>query len=369
MKLTVSTSILEKDNLDLDQDNEGAFGPFFLSIDDIRPHLLNPNLGESDLVRLIQEMSLKFTKRRDQIGDYVLDDDHVSAYTALYLTTNIPKLHFLLSKLPADILKDINSRTFIDIGCGPGTFSLGMGLLNEAPPKEIICVDSSRTMLNQAEKIIKGFFAQANIQTLQKYREPNPESVLFYGHSINEIGIEKVQDQIMMIDPEYVIFIEPGTSDLFLELKKLRTNLLDAYDVLYPCPSNASCPNSWCHQVLRTSHDLSVERISQLVSLDRKILPMTAHVYKRKSGLAPSTEATIIRYITETKFSFEYEVCFFEDGKNKNAIIEIQKKQLDKKLEKQFKNLNVGERLSFSIDKVIGDKYRVTLLKTAFPAV
>lgn len=361
MKQTVSTLTLEKDNLENNDNDEGAFGPFFLSIDDIRPHLLNPDLGENDLVRLIQEMSMKFTKRRDQIGDYVLDDDHVSAYTALYLTTNIPKLHFLLSKLSPETLADIKSRTFIDVGCGPGTFSLGISLLNEAPPKEIICVDSSRTMLNQAEKMIKGFFSKANVQTHLKYRETNRESVLFYGHSINEMGIDRVQDQIMTIDPEYVIWIEPGTSELFSELKKLRTTVLDAYDVLYPCPSSAGCPNSWCHQVLRTSHDPSVERLSQLVSLDRKILPMTAHVYKRKSNLAPSNAATIIRYITETKFSFEYEVCMFENDKNKNVVIEIQKKQLDKKLEKKFKNLNVGEKLNFTVEKVVGDKYRVKL--------
>ncbi len=364
MKQLVSTPILEKDNFLKNSDREGAFGPFSLSIDDIRPLLLNPDLSDADFVRLIQEMSMKFTKRRDQIGDYVLDDDHVSAYTALYLTTNIPKLHFLLSQLPLSILEDIKSRTFIDLGCGPGTFSLGISLLNENPPKEIICVDSSKTMLNQAEKIIKGFFSKANIQTHLKYRETNRESVLFYGHSINEIGIDKAQDQIMTIDPEYVIWIEPGTSELFSELKKLRTNLLEGYDVLYPCPSHEACPNTWCHQVLRTTHHSSIERLSQLVSLDRKILPMMAHVYKRKSQVTPSTLATVIRYVNETKFSFEYEVCLFEDGRNKNVMIEIQKKQLDKKTEKAFKNLNVGERLSFTVDKVVGEKYRVTLSTT-----
>lgn len=353
---------MERDNLNSDNIEKGAFGPFFLSIEDIRPHLLNPNLKESDMVHFIKEMSMKFTKKREQIGDYVLDDDHVSSYAALYLTTNIPKLHFLLSKLSPEVLNDIIKRPFIDIGCGPGTFSLGLSLLFEKTPPEVICVDSSKVMLNQAEKILKGFFSGVNLKTLQRFSEKRAESVLFYGHSINEIGIQKVQDQIMMVDPEYVIFIEPGTSELFTELKKLREALLDSYDVLYPCPSSALCPNDWCHQVLRTSHDSSVERLSQLVSLDRKILPMTAHVYKRKTGLAPSAEATIIRFITETKFSFEYEVCFFEEGQNKNVIVEIQKKQLDKKGEKHFKNLNVGEKITFSVEKVIGEKYRVKLL-------
>ena len=362
MKQLVSILILEKDNLLENSEQNGAFGPFSLSIEDIRPLLLSPDLSDADMVRLIQEMSMKFTKRRDQIGDYVLDEDHVSAYAALYLTTNIPKLHFLFSKLSKNILEDIYSRTFIDVGCGPGTFSLGISLLNEATPKEIICVDSSKTMLNQAERIIKGFFSKAHVQTHLKYREINRESVLFFGHSVNEMGIDKVLDQIMTIDPQYVIWIEPGTSELFHELKKLRTNVLEGYDVLYPCPSNESCPNSWCHQVLRTTHESSVERLSQLVSLDRKILPMTAHVYKRKAQITPSTLATIIRYINETKFSFGYEVCLFENEKNKNIIIEILKKQLDKKTEKKFKNLNVGERIAFTVDKIIENKYRVTLI-------
>lgn len=306
---------------------------------------------------------MKFTKKREQIGDYVLDDDHVSSYAALYLTTNIPKLHFLLSKLSASVLEDLIKRPFIDIGCGPGTFSLGMSLLFEKSPPEIICVDSSRVMLSQAEKMLKGFFSEVHLKTLPRFNEKKSESVLFYGHSINEIGISKVQDQIMMVDPEYVIFIEPGTSELFGELKILRSALLESYDVLYPCPSQAACPNQWCHQVLRTSHDQSVERLSQLVSLDRKIMPMAAHVYRRKKVESKKIPpATIIRFINETKFSFEYEVCFLEDGVNKNAVIEIQKKQLSKEQEKSFKHSNVGDHLHFSVERVVGTKLRVKLI-------
>jgi hypothetical protein len=227
---------------------------------------------------------------------------------------------------------------------------------------EMIGVDSSQIMLDQATKIMGGFFPKEKYSAVRKFSEKKSNSVLFFGHSINEMGIERAQDNIMTIDPEYVMWIEPGTSDLFPELLKLRENLLEHYDVLYPCPSNAKCPSLWCHQVLRTSHEPSIERLSQLVSLDRKILPMTAHVYKRKTKVAAITSAaTVIRYIQETKFSFEYEVCFAEDGENKNVIIEIQKKHLDKNQEKAFKNSDVGEKLNFTVEKIIGTKYRVRL--------
>lgn len=344
-------------------EKEWAFGPFSLSLEELKPYLLISNITEAEIVKLINEMSVKFTKKRDQISDYVFEHRHVSAYASFYLPTNIPKLHFLLSKLPPDVLEDFKNRPFIDMGCGPGTFSLAWKkIMKTSGHVEMIGVDSAQLMLDQATKIMNGFFPQDKFQTLRKFEEKKSNSILFFGHSINEMGRQKTQDHIMTIDPEYVIWIEPGTSELFSELKLLRDIMLDHYDVLYPCPSSAGCPNDWCHQVLRTSHAQDVERLSQLVSLDRKILPMTAHVYRRKSKTPViSTSATVIRYIQETKFSFEYEVCFAENGENKNAVIEIQKKQLSKEEVKNFKHSNVGDRLNFTVEKMIGQKLRVKL--------
>ena len=361
----MSIQTLEKDK-NMNKKNtelEGPFGPFFLSLEQIKPHLL-VNITEPEMVKLIIEMSAKFTRKRDQISDYVFEHRHVSAYAAFYLPTNIPKLHFLLSKLPNEILDDFKNRPFIDIGTGPGTYSLGWKLLMKTPGHvEMIGVDSSQIMLDQATKILKGFFPKDKFQALRKYQEKNTNSVLFFGHSINEMGIDKAQDYIMTIDPEYVMWIEPGTSDIFPELMKLRDVMLDHYDVLYPCPGNGACPNNWCHQVLRSTHDPSVERLSQLVGLDRKIQPMTAHIYRRKTkAQVIPTSATIIRYIQETKFSFEYEVCHLVDGENVNAVVEIQKKHLSKEDVKHFKYSNVGDRINFEVEKIIDKKLRVKLI-------
>jgi SAM-dependent methyltransferase len=343
--------------------SDRAFGPFSLSLEQIKPHLL-VNISEPEMVKLIIEMSAKFTKKRDQIGDYVMEHRHVSAYAAFYLPTNVPKLHFLLSKLPNNILDDFKNRPFIDMGAGPGTFSLGWKMLLKTPAHvEMIGVDSSQIMLDQATKIMNGMYPKDKFQAVRKFEEKKETSILFFGHSINEMGRQKAQDHIMTIDPEYVIWIEPGTSEIFPELLNLRDVMLDHYDVLYPCPGNGACPNNWCHQVLRTTHEPSIERLSQLVSLDRKILPMTAHVYRRKSKTpVVTTAATVVRYIQETKFSFEYEVCHLVDGANKNDIIEIQKKNLTKEEIKHFKHSNVGDRLNFEVEKMVGEKLRVKLI-------
>jgi len=356
----------------LQNDNGGALGPLsFLknvdtnfSLEELKAHLLISQITESEIVKAINEMSVKFTKKRDQITDYVLDHRQVSAYASFYLPTNVPKLHFLLSQLPESVLIDFKNRPFIDVGCGPGTFSLAWKkCLNTGSHVEMIGVDSAQIMLDQALKIMNGFYPKDNFSVQKKLHEKKSTSVLFFGHSVNEMGIDKALDLIMTVDPEYVIWIEPGTSEVFKELKKLRSILIEDYDVLYPCPSHHSCPNSWCHQVLRTSHEASVERLSQLVSLDRKILPMNAHVYKRKlkNERIKQTSATIIRFINETKFSFEYEVCYFTENENKNSIIEIPKKYLSKTLEKHFKNSSVGERIGFIVEKDLGNKLRVKI--------
>ncbi|MBP9680999.1 MAG: hypothetical protein KBD76_06315 [Bacteriovorax sp.] len=344
-------------------ETQWAFGPISLTLEELIPHLLVSNMTVPEIVKLVSEMSLKFTKKREQISDYVFEHRHVSAYTSFYLPTNLPKMQFILSKLPLSILEDFKNRPFIDMGCGPGTYSLAYKLLmNISSHVEIIGVDSSQLMLDQAQKIMKGFFPKDKFESFRKFSEKKSNSILFFGHSINEMGIEKALDMIMTIDPEYVLWIEPGTSELFIDLLKLRESLVEHYEVLYPCSSNAHCPNHWCHQVLRTTHDPSIERLCQLVGLDRKILPMTGHVYRRKSKqVALSNSPTVIRYIQETKFSFEYEVCFVEKDENKNAIIEIQKKHLTKEEEKFFKNSNVGEKISFDIEKIVGTKYRVRL--------
>ena len=324
-------------------------------------------MTEPEIVKYIKEISMKFTKKRDQITDYVLDHRQVSAYASFYLPTNMPKMHFLLSKLPGSVLDDLKNRPFIDMGAGPGTFSLAYKMLMKIPGHvEMTAVDSAQIMLDQATKIMNGFFPGDKFQTMRKYQTAQPNGILFFGHSINEMGIDRAQDQIMTIDPEYVMWIEPGTSEFFHDIKKLRSQLLESYDVIYPCPGNAGCPSDWCHQVLRTSHDPGVERLSQMVSLDRKILPMVAHVYKRKKKTATvvNNGPVTIRFMNETKFSFEYEVCMQnEKNENRNVVIEIQKKQLSKSEEKAFKNADVGEKIGFEVEKIVQEKLRVKLVR------
>jgi SAM-dependent methyltransferase len=328
-----------------------------INLEDIRSLLLNPELSEKKIIKSIEEISFKFTQKRSEIKDYVLDEDLVSSYALFYLPTNIPKFDFIFENLNEEVQQKILKSTFVDVGCGPGTYAYAISRYSNA--QKIICVDSARLMLNQAEKILTNKFKQHVFQFEKRIDRKIENSTLFFGNSINEMGIQKALDIVNIVDPEIIMFIEPGTSELFLELKQIRETLTEYYDVIFPCPSNASCPYDWCHQVLRTTHALDVERLSQLVSLDRKILPLTSHVYVRKSHQVINDERlTIIRFLNETKFSFMYEVCGELNNENQIYKIEIMKKNMTKENEKAFKNLNVGERVIFHKEKMVGDFWR-----------
>lgn len=320
--------------------------------------LLNPHLKESEHVKNIKEISSKFTKNRDEIKDYVLDENLVSSYTMFYLPTNALKFDFILNKLPEEIKATIFNSEFIDVGCGPGTYSYALSRHTEN--QKITCVDTSALMLSQAKKILEHKYPQNHFEFQRKIDTKKNGGTLFFGNSINEMGIQNALDLVNIVNPDIVFFIEPGTSELFVELKKMRTILLDEYDVVYPCPSNEKCHNHWCHQILRVSLSHDVERLSQLVSLDRKIMPLCGHVYvkKNKFNFNKSNELTIVRYLNETKFSFIYDVCDFEAGENKIVKIEILKKNMTKEMEKKYKNASVGDRIVFIKEKLVGDTWR-----------
>ena len=160
-------------------------------------------------------------------------------------------------------------------------------------------------------------------------------------------------------DPSFVSFIEPGTPDTFKSILSMRDVMKEkGYKILYPCSSlDLGCPMSgtqdWCHQVLKVVHDPWVERLCQLVSKNRRVMPMIGHVYSKETHNSVQPEGaknvTLIRVLKETKFSFQWQVCLnlkneFESNLNHSLItVDVLKKYYSKKDQKILKKVSVGE--------------------------
>lgn len=327
------------------------------SFDKISEKLLTP-LSETQLINELKKISTNFTSKRDKIGQYVLSKEMVSAYACFYLPTNIPKFDFLMNQLPQEVRERIAELDFLDVGTGPGTYLVAHDQYFENG-KKLYGLDSSSLMLEQAEKLL-GDRAVFSSSLPTEFSG----GVLFFGNSLNEMKSSKGLELVKKTNPEIVLLIEPGTKESFSEVSAFRKALLEkGFGVVYPCPEpQKSCPakgDEWCHQVLRTVHEPEVERLSQLISLDRKAMPMIAHCYVKKHE-SKNHRALFYRFMKETKHSFDWQVCL--EGQDELVIFEIPKRGMKKKEIKEFASKSVGEAFVFEIEKELGgNRFRVSV--------
>lgn len=327
-----------------------------MQLHSLRPLLLHDFKSEHDLIKAIEELSLKFTQKREHITDYLTDERLTSAYTAFYLTTNMPKLEAVFRWLPDAWLEEIKHTTFIDLGAGPGTFSLAYREWIGVPAK-IVQIETSAVMRAQAGKIWEGLYPQEKL--LRKAEGP---VTLFFGHSANEMGPEVALRYIESLRPEHVIFIEPGTKDFFPKMLDMREVLLrDGFDVLFPCPRAEECPMrdssaDWCHQFVDVQQESEVERLSQIVKKDRRSLPLIVHVFS-KTFKAQNPTSRVVRVHPETKFSFEWDTCELNQIKK----YQIMKRGLSKKSLDVLSRTTAGAGLEVEVEKELEKSVRVKL--------
>ncbi len=348
-----------------------------LTYENIQKTLKEP-LSESRVKELLSIINSGFTSNREKITDYIKSSEMVAAYTLFYLPTNIPKLEFILNQLPKEVVSDLASYRFIDIGTGPGTFSLAwLKYFEGSRTAEVIGVDKSMHMLEQAKRCKDFFFPSEKDVSFQTDIPPKKDkTVLFWGHSLNEMGLDKALMLIENLDPDYLFLIEPGTPELFTEVSKLRKLMSSRkYNAVYPCSTiDSHCPvykknlrgeEDWCHQVLRMTHEPSIERLSQLIGRNRRVMPLISHVYRKEALNSVKKKARLIRFLRESKFSFEWEVCLTDEKINKlrTLKVELMKKTLSKEKIKELKKESVGIELEFEIEKKIKESlWRIKLI-------
>lgn len=333
-----------------------------MKLSDLAPYFLYQFKNEKELTDSILELSHKFTKERELIGDYLKDARLVSAYSAFYLTTNYPKLHAIMKWMPPEWLELIKQCDLIDLGSGPGTFSLAWKDWAGEKSGRIYQIERSPVMREQAKKIWTGFYPNNELIQLTDWKEKNdrPKIVLF-GHSANEMGPELTLQYLKAIDPDHILFLEPGTKNFFPQMLAIRQELLKAnYHVLYPCPLESECPmrgtEDWCHQFIHVSHSPDVERLAQLVEKDRRLLPLIVHAYSRKSRGIKNHER-VVRVLPETKFSFEWEVCH----DNHLEHYQVMKRDLSKADQKKLSHLLAGEKITTELVKEFDQVKRVKI--------
>jgi ribosomal protein RSM22 (predicted rRNA methylase) len=332
-----------------------------VKLSDLLPHLLHAFKSESDLVRAIEEISLKFTKERDSIGDYLQDPRLVSAYAAFYLSTNLPKLATVTQWLTEVEREELKQFELIDVGAGPGTFSLAW---RELVGTKSAMIETSKLMREQAMKFYQGLHHE---EALFKPELLQQKKLLLFGHSLNEMGVEAGLEYIKKYNPEKIWLLEPGTKQSFALALKLRESLIaQKWQVRFPCLGQAECPmkntDDWCHQYLHVTHDPQVERLTQLASRDRRHLPMTVMMFQREARVAETEQlARIVRVFPQTKFSHEWQVCLSTDSKHQLRRVELPFKLNSKTEKRMIESYTSGQLIEFSVEKELSDRHRIRI--------
>ena len=197
-----------------------------MDLSDIKQFLLYDFKSESDIVASVDLIGHNFTKDRAKISKYLSDEKLVSAYSYFYLPTNMPKLDSVFSYLNKSY-DDFSDYEIVDIGTGPGTFLLA--LLDRLPGNRFYGVETSTLMLKQADKLINGFYPNADVSLVSKIKDVPKKSkkrLGLFSHSANEMKVEEVFHYINILDLDEVLFIEPGTKEFFRKSLENRCELI-----------------------------------------------------------------------------------------------------------------------------------------------
>ncbi len=314
-----------------------------LSKDEIDKVSLYNFSSEGELLSEINHLIEVFNLDRDQITDVYKSRKSVSAYLYYFYVTNLPRVKQAIERL-TDVLDD---SPVIEFGAGPGTLPMALKDHKNA----FYLIENSSLMQESGRAVLKEYAPKVNFQYFKTSIDVPilKDPVLCFTNSFNELDSHDFWELIDQLKPGKIIFIEPGTKEVFHRLLEVRGKLQSKeYKVTYPCSSQVACPlegtEDWCHQYLKLVHDPSIERLTQKLKRNRRMVPLCLHLFEKEASGAH--QAILFSRPEVRKYGFDLRIC---EGN------EIKKYRVLKKLEtydkKRISALLPGEVLSFQLLK------------------
>ncbi len=327
---------------------------FPIEFDQINSLALRPFENEHQLLKVLNSMSENFTIKRNQIAQNYSDEEKISAYLCYFFSTNISKVGACLNRLCPELVQEIAQSNIIDFGTGPGTTIFGLLEYFKEFSGSMVGIDSSQLMLEQARKIQVSFYTDFNLSFQTNINSfPEENRTLIFSNSLNEVGDVFATNIIRKINPERVIFLEPGTKESFSHIREVQKNLYTLnYHVQYPCSQTLECTLSeqdWCHQYLQLKFSSSIERLTQKMKKDRRSSPVIFHLYSKSKR--EKSSLVIFRYLGENKFSFEFEICNQENIIEKHQVLKSYLKSKGIKKSKMKSYFIAGEIVKIKVIK------------------
>ena len=298
----------------------------------------------------VKELSDYFTKRQEDRPSFYLEKSRLMvAYIAYFLPSNILKVEKPLTELlahPGIMLGEEGYISVLDLGCGPGTATLGfMNHLLSIPSFPagtelgLTIVDNTSENLDEASILIKLFWAKCRedfeergISSLKlKQIKTDMEAfnksglgrvefdLILASNSLGELWrsedrigrrvalLESISTRYLKDDGSMVI-IEPALKKSSRELIEVRDSLCRSgtLAVYAPCLGCGECSmlenkKDWCHETFAWTPPPLVSMLDVLTGFDKSELKYS-YLVLRKDGLSLSdcyAEGDIYRVVSE----------------------------------------------------------------------
>ncbi len=279
----------------------------------------NHHTETQNLALNVIRLSTILTRERDTLSaSYLRDRALREAYQAYFLPPNLAKIQALLCAFPLKdraVLERENLR-ILDLGCGPGTASLGalefFASEKIRPALTFVAVDQVSENLKITEEL---FYASrgmhnlvASLKTVRSSIEHSvhlaekPFDLIILSNVLNELFIhekepiarrialvQKILDHFLSPDGNCII-IEPALRETSRALLGVRDGLIDLdYVVIAPCLCQGKCPalanpKDWCHEDIPWDPPDRIRELDRLAGLRKDSLKFSYLVLRPSGG-------------------------------------------------------------------------------------
>ena len=330
----------------------------------------------ADVVRL----SRLLTRERENLPVAYLNDDGLrEAYRTYFLPPNLEKVQVPLHAItlhPGRVLEKEQLRV-LDLGCGPGTASLGVLKFFEArknPPRlDVVAIDRVAENLTIARELFSSCLRSNDLNATLKTIRSNienaghlagePFDLIVLSNILNELYardkeriarrtalVKEVLDRCLSADGSCVI-IEPALRETSRELLAVRDGLLEeGVAVCAPCLYQGACPalanpKDWCHEDVPWDPPAVIRELDKLTGLRKDSLKFSYLVLRKdRPGQATISVENTFRVVSEPLISKGKIEFFFCGAGGRRPAIRLDKDGTSRN--EAFGNLRRGDRVS-----------------------